>query len=82
MILCSIDRARIEELATGEFVRRGENLVMVGQSGVGKTRLIEGIGRRLSVHGYRVCYRTSAKLVRDLAKRRVDDSLPKLSRYF
>lgn len=78
----SIDRARIEELATGEFVRRGENLVMVGQSGVGKTRLIEGIGRRLCVHGYRVCYRTSAKLVRDLAKRRVDDSLPKRLRYY
>lgn len=78
----SIDRARIEEFATGEFVRRGENLVMVGQSGVGKTRLIEGVGRRLCVHGYRVCYRTSAKLVRDLAKRRVDDSLPKRLRYY
>jgi len=36
----------------------------------------------MSVHGYRVCYRTSAKLVRDLAKRRVDDSLPKRLRYY
>ncbi len=34
----AIDRAQLEQLATGEFVRRGENLVMVGQSGVGKPR--------------------------------------------
>jgi len=32
----AIDRAQIEQLATGEFVRRGDNLVFVGQSGVGK----------------------------------------------
>lgn len=78
----SIDRATIEGLATGEFVRRGENLVMVGQSGVGKSRLIEGLGRRLCMHGYRVLYRTSAKLVRELGKCRVDDSLPKRLRYY
>jgi DNA replication protein DnaC len=34
----AIDRAQIEQLATGEFLRRHENLVMVGQSGVGKPR--------------------------------------------
>lgn len=78
----AIERAAVEGLATGEFVRRGENLVMVGQSGVGKSRLIEGLGRRLCVHGYRVLYRTSARLIRDLAKCRVDDSLPKRLRYF
>lgn len=32
----AIDRSQIEGLATGEFVRRGDNLVLVGQSGVGK----------------------------------------------
>jgi DNA replication protein DnaC len=34
----AIDRAQIEQLATGEFLRRHENLVMVGQSGVGNPR--------------------------------------------
>jgi DNA replication protein DnaC len=43
----AIDRAQIEQLATGEFVRRGENLVMVGQSGVGKSHLLQAIGKRL-----------------------------------
>ena len=43
----AIDRVQIEELATGEFIRRGDNLVMVGQSGVGKSHLIQAVGRRL-----------------------------------
>ena len=33
----AIDRVRIEALATGEFIGRRENLVLVGQSGVGKS---------------------------------------------
>jgi DNA replication protein DnaC len=41
----TIDRAQIEGLATGEFIRRGDNLVVVGQSGVGKSHLIQGVGR-------------------------------------
>ena len=32
----SIDRVQIEELATTDFVRRGDNLVLAGQSGLGK----------------------------------------------
>jgi DNA replication protein DnaC len=34
----AINRTQIEELATGGFIERQENLVMVGQSGVGKTQ--------------------------------------------
>jgi len=40
----AIDRTQIEELATGAFIRRRDNLVLVGQSGVGKSFLIEAIG--------------------------------------
>lgn len=36
----AIDRTQIEELATGDFIERRENLVMVGQSGVGKSFLL------------------------------------------
>src|SRR5215831_8220042 len=34
-----IDRLQIEELATGDFIRRQSNLIFVGQSGVGKKPL-------------------------------------------
>ena len=78
----AIDRAQIEGLATGEFVRRGENLVMVGQSGVGKSFLLQALSRRFCELGYRVRYTTSAELLEDLRKSLADQSLPRRVRYW
>ena len=78
----TMDRAQIEGLATGEFVRRGENLVMVGQSGVGKSHLLEALSRRFCELGYRVRYTTSAELLEDLRKSMADQSLPRRVRYW
>ena len=61
-----IDRVQMEELATGDFIRRRDNLVFVGQSGLGKSHLIQAIGRRCCAVGYRVRYITSADLLRQL----------------
>ena len=47
----AIDRSRVEALATGEFIRRRENLVLLGQSGVGKSRLAQAIGQQACVAG-------------------------------
>jgi DNA replication protein DnaC len=40
----TISRVQMETLAGGDFVRRRQNLVFVGQSGVGKSFLIQSIG--------------------------------------
>jgi DNA replication protein DnaC len=61
-----INRVDIEQLATGDFIRRNDNLVFVGQSGVGKSHLIQAIGIRACAVGYRVRYTTSAALIADL----------------
>lgn len=78
----TIDRAQMEQLATGDFVRRGDNLVFAGQSGLGKSHLIQAIGRSCCVHGYRVCYRTSAKLLSILGQSLADGTTPKLIRQY
>ena len=78
----TIDRAQIEGLATGEFVRRHENLVMVGQSGVGKSHLLQSLSRRYCELGYRVRYTTSADLLEDLRASLADQSLPRRVRYW
>lgn len=78
----AIDRAQIEQLATGEFVRRGENLVMVGQSGVGKSHLLQALSRRYCELGYRVRYTTSAGLLEDLRKSLAEQSLSRRVRYW
>jgi DNA replication protein DnaC len=78
----AIDRVQIEELTTGEFIRRGDNLVMVGQSGVGKSHVIQALGRAACVLGYRVCYRTSAALLKDLTASLADQTLPARLRHY
>ncbi|PYU97907.1 MAG: hypothetical protein DMG26_20060 [Acidobacteria bacterium] len=40
----AFDRLQIEELATGDFIRRRANLVFVGWSGVGKSQHHSGSG--------------------------------------
>jgi DNA replication protein DnaC len=78
----SIDRVQMEQLATGDFVRRGDNLVFVGQSGLGKSHLIQSIGRSCCVHGYRVCYRTSAELLSKLGQSLADGTTAKRIRQY
>src|SRR5208282_4159487 len=56
-----IDRRTIEQLATCDFVRRRENVVLVGQSGLGKSRSRQAIGRAACVLGDRVRYVTGAR---------------------
>ena len=78
----SINRGQIEELLTGEFIRRKDNLVLVGQSGVGKSRIVRSIGLEACVLGHRVRYTTSAKLLEDLKASLADRTLPQRVRYY
>jgi hypothetical protein len=78
----AIDRRLIETLATGEFIRRGDNLVIAGQSGVGKSRIVQSVGRAACAQGYRVRYTTSAELLRDLTAALADHSLHERLRYY
>ena len=78
----TIKRAVIEELASCAFVRRQENVIVVGQSGLGKTHIFKGIGRCACVHGFRARYTTSAALIKDLKKTLADDTLTTRLRYW
>jgi DNA replication protein DnaC len=78
----TIPRAPFEELATGEFLGRRDNVAFVGKSGLGKSHLIEGIGRACCALGHRVKYVTSAKLLEELTAAAGDKTLPsKIRRY-
>jgi DNA replication protein DnaC len=78
----SIDRLQMEELATGDFIRRRDNLVFVGQSGLGKSHLMQAIARRCCVVGYRVRYRSSAQLLQDLQSAAGEGTLPRRVRFY
>ncbi len=73
----AIDRLQIEALARADFVGRKQNLVVVGQSGVGKSHLIQAIGQQAWMLGYRVRYTTSALVLADLTASLADQTLPR-----
>jgi len=78
----TIKRPLIEELASCAFVRRRENVIVVGQSGLGKSHLFKALGRCACVQGLRTRYTTSAKLIQDLQGTLADDSLTVRLRYW
>jgi DNA replication protein DnaC len=75
----SIDKKQIQTLATGHFIEHGENVVILGPPGVGKTHLAVGLGLKAIERGYRVLFTTAAALIaalsRALAEGRLDDKL-------
>lgn len=78
----TIDQVQFQELATGDFIRRRDNVVFVGKSGLGKSHLIQSVGRQCCALGYRVRYTTSAQLLEDLMAASGDKTLPRRVRYY
>lgn len=78
----TIDRGQIEQLVTCDFLRRQENLVLAGQSGLGKSRIVQSMARQACVLGYAVRYITSGDLFADLTAALADQTLPKRVRYY
>ena len=78
----SIPRTQIETLVACDFVRRCQNLVFVGQSGLGKSRLIQNIGQAACVQGYRVFYTTSGALLENLTAALADQTIHDRVRFY
>jgi DNA replication protein DnaC len=78
----AISRTQIETLAACDFVRRGQNLVFVGQSGVGKSHLIQSIGQAACTLGYKAHYITSGKLLEDLTAALADQTIHNRVRFY
>lgn len=65
----SVDKARVENLSTCDFIRQKENILLFGPPGVGKTHLAVGLGVKAIHMGYSVIYYTVEELLLQLKKR-------------
>jgi DNA replication protein DnaC len=64
----SIDPKIIKELATGRFLADGENVLLLGPPGVGKTHLAVAMGMAACAQGQRTMFTTAASLIALLGK--------------
>jgi DNA replication protein DnaC len=78
----SIPRLKIEALAQGDFIGRKQNIVLVGQSGLGKSRLIQSIGLAACLLEHRVRYITSGDLLADLTAALADQTIHDRVRFY
>jgi len=63
-----LQKARIEQLATGHFMEQAYNLILVGGTGTGKTHLATAIGIAAIHQGKRVRFYNAVDLVNQLDK--------------
>ena len=57
-------------------MRRHENLVLIGQSGIGKSHILLAIGLRACALGRNVLFTTSAEMISRLTASLADATLP------
>ena len=69
-----IPKAKIIDLATGAFLRRRENVLILGPAGVGKSHLAQAIGHRACQAGHSVVYTSADALFKQLRASRGDGS--------
>ena len=61
----SIDKKQVQQLASCHFIEHGDNVIVLGPPGVGKTHLAQAIGYEAIRQNFLVFYRSIFDLVRD-----------------
>ena len=81
----ALKRDTIAHLATGVFLTKAENVVLLGPPGTGKTHLAIGLGVKAAQAGHRVLFATATEWVTRLQHAhntgRLADELARLRRY-
>jgi DNA replication protein DnaC len=71
----SIDRKQLQQLASCHYIEHGDNVIVLGPPGVGKTHLAVSLGLKAIEAGYRVLFTTAAHLIAVLTKAHAEGRL-------
>jgi DNA replication protein DnaC len=73
-----INKAQIKGLADLEFLRRANNILLIGSPGTGKTGIAIGLLREACLNGYRGCFYNAQTLFDELYASLADRSTARL----
>jgi len=76
--LVGISRPKVLELASGEYIKRAEDVILAGPVGTGKTHLSIALGVEAARRRFRVLFTRAANLVRSLVEARDERTLTRL----
>ena len=74
----TVDPTMLATLERGEWIASGQPVVLLGDSGTGKSHLLIGLGMAACQRGLRVRYTTAAALVNELAEAADERTLSRL----
>jgi len=72
-----MDKPLITALATGNYIQKGESVLVTGASGCGKSFLISALGNKACIQGYSVAYYNLQKLLLKTKMCRADGTIIK-----
>jgi DNA replication protein DnaC len=75
-------RQRLPQLERLEFIRKGQNLILSGNPGTGKTHLALGLGIKACMEGFRVLFTTVPRLLTLIRECRSEKTLYNLEQRF
>jgi DNA replication protein DnaC len=75
-------REHINELKSLEFIEENKNIILLGNSGTGKTHLATAIGMKACEEGYNVLFKTAAGLINELKEAKDEKQLVKYAKQF
>ncbi len=73
----NLDKNMFERLATLDFMKRAENLIITGPSGVGKSFIAQALGNQACLTGYKVLYTNTARYFTKLKLAKIDGTYMK-----